>query len=61
MDSFQNNLSEQSAGDGGNPNMKLTTNDIYKELRLRGYDYGKAFQGILETNNAGSKDVSRNV
>lgn len=61
MDSFQSNLSEQSAGDGGNPNMKLTTNDIYKELRLRGYDYGKTFQGILETNNAGNKDVCLNV
>ncbi|MEQ2263754.1 hypothetical protein XENORESO_012245, partial [Xenotaenia resolanae] len=30
-------------------NIKLTSHDVYKELRLRGYDYGKAFQGILES------------
>ncbi|XP_067860263.1 fatty acid synthase [Heptranchias perlo] len=34
---------------------RLSLGDIYKELRLRGYDYGKTFQGILETNNAGDK------
>ncbi|XP_043924165.1 fatty acid synthase [Protopterus annectens] len=33
----------------------LTTGDVYKELRLRGYDYGKTFQGILDTNNAGTR------
>lgn len=32
---------------------KLKSSDIYKELRLRGYDYGKTFQGILESNSAG--------
>ncbi|XP_008048097.1 fatty acid synthase isoform X2 [Carlito syrichta] len=26
----------------------LTQSDVYKELRLRGYDYGPHFQGILE-------------
>ncbi|KAH8326055.1 hypothetical protein KR067_013719 [Drosophila pandora] len=31
---------------------KLGTKDIYKELRLRGYDYSGAFQGILETDIA---------
>ncbi|XP_013390789.1 fatty acid synthase isoform X1 [Lingula anatina] len=31
----------------------LTSGDIYKELRLRGYDYGPTFQGILTTNNTG--------
>uniref|UniRef100_A0A7N5ZVY8 Fatty acid synthase n=1 Tax=Anabas testudineus TaxID=64144 RepID=A0A7N5ZVY8_ANATE len=38
---------------GGDPKMKLTDHDIYKELRLRGYDYGKTFQGILESNKEG--------
>lgn len=33
--------------------MKLMASDVYKELRLRGYDYGKTFQGILESNQAG--------
>ncbi|EDX03567.1 GD23205 [Drosophila simulans] len=28
---------------------KLSTKDIYKELRLRGYDYTGVFQGILES------------
>lgn len=28
--------------------LKLTSKDIYKELRLRGYDYGPTFQGIVE-------------
>ena len=37
--------------------MKLAARDIYKELRLRGYDYGKTFQGILESNNAGNSNV----
>ncbi|XP_070068712.1 fatty acid synthase isoform X2 [Drosophila takahashii] len=31
---------------------KLGTKDIYKELRLRGYDYSGVFQGILETDIA---------
>ncbi|KAK5608585.1 hypothetical protein CRENBAI_023538 [Crenichthys baileyi] len=34
-------------------NIKLTSHDVYKELRLRGYDYGKAFQGILESSSDG--------
>lgn len=53
MDSSQIKLSEQAAGDVGDIKMNLSTLDIYKELRLRGYDYGKTFQGILETNNLG--------
>ena len=41
-------------GETGTTNtMKLSQEDIYKELRLRGYDYGPTFQGILTTNNAG--------
>lgn len=37
------------------PKLKLKAPDIYKELRLRGYDYGATFQGILESNIAGDK------
>uniref|UniRef100_A0A674EV27 Fatty acid synthase n=1 Tax=Salmo trutta TaxID=8032 RepID=A0A674EV27_SALTR len=47
------NLFKPVAGDDGDPKLRLTAHDIYKELRLRGYDYGKTFQGILESNNAG--------
>ncbi|XP_037610720.1 fatty acid synthase [Sebastes umbrosus] len=53
LDSFRSQISQQAASDDGDPKMKLTSHDIYKELRLRGYDYGKTFQGILESNNAG--------
>lgn len=59
MDSSQTKLSEQAAGDVSDTKMKLTTLDIYKELRLRGYDYGKTFQGILETNNLGNRVMTK--
>lgn len=31
----------------------LAQGDVYKELRLRGYDYGPHFQGILKANLEG--------
>lgn len=33
--------------------LKMESRDIYKELRLRGYEYGPTFQGILESDNRG--------
>ncbi|XP_053424237.1 fatty acid synthase isoform X2 [Nycticebus coucang] len=33
---------------------RLTQADVYKELRLRGYDYGPHFQGILDANLEGT-------
>ncbi|XP_069807612.1 fatty acid synthase isoform X2 [Dendropsophus ebraccatus] len=33
----------------------LSDKDVYKELRLRGYDYGPTFQGIIESNSKGDK------
>lgn len=57
LDSFHSQIGQQPASNSGDPKMKLAAHDIYKELRLRGYDYGKAFQGILESNNAGNSDV----
>ena len=33
--------------------IQLTSSDIYKELRLRGYDYGPTFQGIISANGEG--------
>ncbi|CAB3365146.1 Hypothetical predicted protein [Cloeon dipterum] len=35
------------------PLLPLGTNDIYKELRLRGYDYSGIFQGIASAENRG--------
>ena len=44
------NISSQILGNG---DISLTPQCIYKELRLRGYDYGPTFQGIQEANNEG--------
>lgn len=57
LDSFHSQISQQGADDDEDPKMKLLAHDIYKELRLRGYDYKKNFQGILESNNAGKSPV----
>lgn len=53
LDSFHSEISRQAA-DRSDVSMKLNAHEIYKELRLRGYDYGKTFQGILESNTAGT-------
>ncbi|KAM7371282.1 hypothetical protein PAMP_010767 [Pampus punctatissimus] len=53
LDSFQSQICQQAANNDDNPKMKLMMPDVYRELRLRGYDYRKDFQGILESNNAG--------
>lgn len=34
--------------------LPLNTNDVYKELRLRGYDYSGLFQGIVSADNRGT-------
>lgn len=33
----------------------LDKKDVYKELRLRGYDYGPTFQGIIESYSSGER------
>uniref|UniRef100_A0A3P8WFV6 Fatty acid synthase n=1 Tax=Cynoglossus semilaevis TaxID=244447 RepID=A0A3P8WFV6_CYNSE len=53
LDSFHSQISRQVSNSNCDPRMKLTSSDVYKELRLRGYEYRKTFQGILESNNAG--------
>lgn len=34
--------------------LPLRTPDIYKDLRLRGYDYSGIFRGIAESDNRGT-------
>lgn len=34
----------------------LTQGEVYKELRLRGYDYGPQFQGIYEATLEGEQE-----
>ena len=57
LSSFHRHINQPVAHNGDNTEMKLTAKEIYKELRLRGYDYGKTFQGILESNNAGKVEL----
>jgi fatty acid synthase len=33
--------------------LELSSEDIYKELRLRGYNYGGAFCGLVSLDNSG--------
>jgi len=47
-----------SDDDGSTPvldteSLPLNSDDIYKELRLRGYDYGPTFRGILSADGSG--------
>ena len=42
-----------SEGRASDLDLELTMVDIYKELRLRGYDYGPTFQGILSSSSTG--------
>lgn len=37
--------------------MNLTTSDVYKDLRLRGYDYEGIFRGIHESDNRGVSGI----
>uniref|UniRef100_A0A672M0L0 Fatty acid synthase n=1 Tax=Sinocyclocheilus grahami TaxID=75366 RepID=A0A672M0L0_SINGR len=53
LDAFHAELNKPMAVDKEDSKLLLKAGDIYKELRLRGYDYGKTFQGILESNNTG--------
>lgn len=54
LETFHAEMAKPMATDQEDPKLSLKAGDIYKELRLRGYDYGKTFQGILESNNAGN-------
>ncbi|XP_053145655.1 fatty acid synthase [Hemicordylus capensis] len=51
-----NNFRNQQIDSLPNPcsEICLSKGDIYKELRLRGYDYGPTFQGLIESSNNGN-------
>ncbi|XP_029454886.1 fatty acid synthase [Rhinatrema bivittatum] len=56
LKNFQNHLSVSvTADDDSDTNFQLSAGDVYKELRLRGYDYGPTFQGILDSSMTGDK------
>ncbi|XP_035227546.1 LOW QUALITY PROTEIN: fatty acid synthase-like [Stegodyphus dumicola] len=41
----------------GPKTLKLNSSDIYKELRLRGYDYGPTFQGVIQSDLEGEQGL----
>jgi len=43
---------------GDTRSIPLNSDDIYKELRLRGYDYGPAFRGVLSADGTGTFQLS---
>jgi len=47
---FQNLIRDQESNIN-NDSLMLDTYDVYKELRVRGYDYGPKFRGIQEIRN----------
>lgn len=55
LSSFHRRINQPVSLNGDKPELKLRASEIYKELRLRGYDYGPSFQGILESNQAGKR------
>ena len=48
---FENILNKNSFNDKPNEVIVMNTKDVYKFLRIRGYDYGKKFQFIQEIFN----------
>ena len=47
-------IKEEEEGKTPNGNFQMHQEDVYKELRLRGYEYGETFQGIVYTHNKGN-------
>ncbi|CAJ0958992.1 unnamed protein product [Ranitomeya imitator] len=52
---FQKQLRDTLMENKETEDFLLSGNDVYKELRLRGYDYGPTFQGIIESNSKGNQ------
>ena len=44
-----------SSSSSGFDDLPLQTKDVYDEFRVHGYDYGRAFQGILTADKEGNK------
>ncbi|XP_073540254.1 fatty acid synthase [Phyllobates terribilis] len=52
---FQKQLRDTVMENKETEDFLLSDKDVYKELRLRGYDYGPTFQGIIESNSKGDQ------
>jgi fatty acid synthase len=57
---FQEQLEETIDEEEDEDDLKelLNTKDIYKELRIRGYDYGPKFQGLVEARGDGRRGMA---
>nr|XP_020670313.1 fatty acid synthase isoform X1 [Pogona vitticeps]XP_020670321.1 fatty acid synthase isoform X2 [Pogona vitticeps] len=49
LNNFRNQQTDLGSQANTGSEICLSKGDIYKELRLRGYDYGSAFQGLIES------------
>jgi len=61
-------LTEPGMPDDGGPTAALDTgalplnsDDVYRELRLRGYDYGPTFRGVLSTDGTGIGAITSKI
>ena len=52
---LQHIIDETMDADLPQENIKLLPSDVYKELRVRGYDYGKSFRLIQEAEDEGHR------
>ncbi|XP_007434239.1 fatty acid synthase [Python bivittatus] len=54
LNNFRNQLIDLKDQPNACSGVCLSKGDIYKELRLRGYDYGPTFQGLIESSSNGN-------
>jgi hypothetical protein len=52
---------KKTSNSNGNELITLNSNDVYKEYRIRGYDYGPKFRGIQELRIEDSRKVYGNI
>ena len=54
LEQEEEGLEEDKNADKGSKSLLLNKREIYKELRIRGYDYGAAFQGLAGATGDGT-------
>ncbi|XP_018417291.1 PREDICTED: fatty acid synthase [Nanorana parkeri] len=55
LNDFHKQRTDSVKGNSEKEDVLLSDKDVYKELRLRGYDYGPTFQGIIESSGRGDR------
>lgn len=54
---FQHQIDDDSLETFENDELNLANKEIYKELRIRGYDYGPSFQGLISASGDGKSGL----